>query len=95
MDSRSATLAEEKELGTSVTPSINASLQKETEEDLEDARARDEKDEEANVNLEEEEGEGEYPTGFRMAMIVVALVLSIFLVSTPIIIPRWVLIFPR
>jgi len=80
MDSRSATLAEEKEFGTSVTPSIDDSILKETKEDVDRTQARNEKDEEANANLEEEEDDGEYPTGFRMAMIVVALVLSIFLV---------------
>jgi len=80
-DSRAATLAEEKELERSVSSSLHSSLNKETQPEMELN-----KDEAGSVhspppNGEEEDGGGEYPTGIRMTFIVVALVLSIFLVS--------------
>jgi hypothetical protein len=86
--SRSGTLAEEKEIRTSATPSFRNSLDKELQEDRDGIPGEKEKDEkDAFEDIApadaptDAEGEGEYPTGLPMLFIVVALVLSIFLVS--------------
>jgi len=81
MDSRSLTLAEEKEIGTSTAPSQAASLRKEAMTELEDEKTDNEESVE-NVTNTDGEDSGEYPDGMRMAFIVIALLLSIFLVST-------------
>lgn len=84
-DSRAPTLAEEKEVGRSVSPTPPVSLNKEAIEanasfddgptDKEDGSIR-------NVDISEGgEEEGEYPDATRMAFIVIALLLSIFLVN--------------
>ena len=88
MDSRSETLAGEKEVGRSVSPSPPGSLNKERLEangsfdesptDKEDGSIRNS----PAPAVEGDDDEGEYPDGFRMAMIVVALLLSIFLVCS-------------
>ncbi|KAH6712870.1 putative HC-toxin efflux carrier [Leptodontidium sp. 2 PMI_412] len=86
MDSRSETLAGEKEVGRSVSPTPPGSLNKET---LEANGSFDEsptdKEEGSIKNATAVEGgddeEGEYPDATRMAFIVIALLLSIFLVS--------------
>lgn len=85
MDSRSETLAGEKEVGRSVSPTPPGSLNKET---LEANGSFDEsptdKEEGSIKNATAVEGgddeEGEYPDATRMAFIVIALLLSIFLV---------------
>jgi hypothetical protein len=93
-DSRAATLAEERELGSSHKPSISNSLTKEGQPEMDNADVKEtdnadnkEKGEAgsiqnaaANGDGEDDDGE-EYPTGIVMTFIVVALVLSIFLVS--------------
>lgn len=80
MDSRSLTLAEEKELETDVTSSPQGSIRNEKTE-LDDVPAENEDGSIRNETTAEAEDEGgEYPNGVRMAFIVVALVLSIFLV---------------
>lgn len=73
---------------TSATPSIRKSLDKETQDKYNETATKTEKDEEASLRdvapadaLAEEEDDGEYPTGLPMTFIVLALVLSIFLVS--------------
>jgi MFS transporter, DHA2 family, glioxin efflux transporter len=81
MDSRSLTLAEEKEIGTSTAPSPAASLRKEAKTELEDEKTDNEESVENGTNTDGEDS-GEYPDGMRMAFIVIALLLSIFLVST-------------
>jgi hypothetical protein len=85
MDSRSLTLAEEKELETGVTSSPHRSLRNE-KTDLDDTQTENEDGSIRNpTNAEPEagDGEGEYPSGIRMTLIVVSLMLSIFLVSAP------------
>jgi len=78
MDSRSLTLAEEKELETGVTSSPQGSIKDEkteldnTQTDKEDGSIRNQ--------AEAEEDGGEYPRGIRMALIVVSHVISNFLV---------------
>jgi len=89
MDSRSETLAGEKEVGRSVSPSPPGSLNKERLEakgsfdesptDKEDGSIRNSPAPAADGG---DDDEGEYPDGVRMAMIVVALLLSIFLVCS-------------
>ncbi|KAG4436754.1 hypothetical protein IFR05_007772 [Cadophora sp. M221] len=86
MDSRSETLAGEKEVGRSVSPTPAGSLNK---ENLEVNGSFDEsptdKEDGSVQNAPAVEGgddeEGEYPDAARMAFIVIALLLSIFLVS--------------
>lgn len=82
MDSQTSTLAGEKE-GRSVSPTPSRSLHKEVlveknsfdnvPTDMEDGSTKD-------TPVVADADEGEYPEGFRLAMIVVALLLSIFLV---------------
>jgi hypothetical protein len=81
MDSRSVTLAEEKELETGPTSSPQGSLRYEkaglenSPADNENGSLQNDANEEVGVD------EAEYPKGAPLALIVVALVLSIFLVS--------------
>jgi hypothetical protein len=82
MDSRSLTLAEEKEIETSTSPSPAASLRKETKTELEDEKTDNKEEPVENGTNTDGEDSGEYPDGMRMAFIVIALLLSIFLVST-------------
>jgi hypothetical protein len=85
MDSRAETLAEDKEMGRSVSPSPPTSINKETKANLDDLPTDNEDGSVRDVTpAEGVEGEGEYPEGFRMAAIVIALLLSIFLVCSPI-----------
>lgn len=83
MDSRSVTLAEEKEVGRTATPSPRPSYEKETKADTDDSPTDNEDASITNAPAlaSEEDVEGQYPEGFRLAFIVVALLLSIFLVS--------------
>jgi MFS transporter, DHA2 family, glioxin efflux transporter len=83
MDSRSVTLAEEKEVGRTATPSPRPSYEKENRTDTDDSPTDKEDGSITNAPAptSEEEVEGQYPEGFRLAFIVVALLLSIFLVS--------------
>jgi MFS transporter, DHA2 family, glioxin efflux transporter len=81
MDSRSVTLAEDKEVGRPTTPSPRPSFEKESKTDLEDSPTDKEDGSITNGNAPEEEVDGQYPEGFRLAFIVIALLLSIFLVS--------------
>ncbi len=86
-DSRAPTLAGEKEVGRSVSPTPPVSLNKEAYEengsfddgptDKEDGSVRN-----ADVAEGGGEDEGEYPDATRMAFIVIALLLSIFLVNS-------------
>ena len=85
MDSGSLTLAEEKELETSVSPTPRESISKERNTELGDIDR--EKENVSNHNDQApagsgEENEGEYPDATRMAFVVIALLLSIFLVWT-------------
>jgi hypothetical protein len=84
MDSRSLTLSEEKEFETGATTSRQGSVHRE-KTDLDDTPTENEEgsirnETKAEVAAEAEGDGGEYPKGVRMAFIVVALVLSIFLV---------------
>ena len=85
MDSRSVTLAEEKELDTGVTTSTQGSIRRDKSElddvptENEEGSIRD-KTKAEDDPVAEEDVAGEYPSGMKMAFIVVALVLSIFLV---------------
>jgi len=74
VDSNLNVLAAEKELESSAASSRQESLRKEMKE---------EKDEEASIEnaTPDPEDDGEYPSGMKMAAVVTALVLSIFLVS--------------
>jgi hypothetical protein len=87
MDSRTTTLAGDKEVGEvgrTVLPSSRSSFEKEGKTDLEDSPTDNEDGSIRNANSpEEEEVEGQYPEGLRLAFIVIALLLSIFLVSCP------------
>ncbi|KAG0652816.1 MFS gliotoxin efflux transporter gliA [Hyphodiscus hymeniophilus] len=85
MDSRSPTLAEETELETAATTSTQGSMLKEKSA-LDDGPTENEEKSirvEIKGEADAEEGDdgGEYPSGIKMAFIVVALMLSIFLVS--------------
>jgi hypothetical protein len=89
MDSRTTTLAGDKEMGVerSARSSYHGSL-KESKEDIHDSPEDTEKEEGSFkdvpvVDRQTAEEEGEYPTGIRMTFIVVALILSIFLVISP------------
>jgi hypothetical protein len=83
MNSSEPTLAEEKEIGRSASPTPVGSINKEK---LDNEGSLTEKEENGSIRdatpAEEaaEEGAIEYPTGARLLFIVVALVLSIFLV---------------
>jgi MFS transporter, DHA2 family, glioxin efflux transporter len=87
MDSRSITLAGDKEVGMTATPSPRPSFEKESKTDLDDVPTDNEDGSVTNGSPGEggeegeEEVEGEYPEGLRLAFIVIALMLSIFLVS--------------
>jgi hypothetical protein len=89
MNSRSLTLTEDKEIERNVTSSPRRSFDKKTKPQQDDTPTETDKDEEgsfrdvATGDLPEEEDGGDYPSGIHMAFIVVALVLSIFLVSYP------------
>ncbi|KAH8599286.1 putative HC-toxin efflux carrier [Bisporella sp. PMI_857] len=79
MDSSAATLADEKDLERSTTSSLNS-----PPKELKDIDKLDLEKEEGGAAQDvvaAEEDDGEYPGGFALWMIVVALVLSIFLVS--------------
>ena len=84
MDSRAETLAE-KEVGRSISPSPRPSFNKEEDTKFDEAPTDNEEGSVKNVSeatgAATEEDEGEYPSGFRLAAIVVALLMSIFLVS--------------
>jgi hypothetical protein len=82
MDSSAATLAEEKEVGRSASPTPLGSINKEKFDGDDTATEKEENGSVRNATLADEGGEGEieYPTGIRLTFIVVALVLSIFLV---------------
>lgn len=78
------TLAEEKEMGTSTSPSVRDSIKKKAAADNDDASTKHESEcgsERETPAATEMAGEGEYPDATRMAFIVIALLLSIFLVS--------------
>lgn len=87
MDSRSTTLAGEKELGT-VSPSPRPSYEKENKTNSDYSPTDNEEGEVTNpaitraITANGEEVDVQYPEGVRMAAIVVALILSIFLVSS-------------
>ncbi|KAE9375543.1 putative HC-toxin efflux carrier [Stipitochalara longipes BDJ] len=80
MDSRSITLAGDKEIGRTATPSPRPSFEKEAKADLGDTTDQEDGSMRNEV-LPEEDVEGQYPEGLRLACIVIALLLSIFLVS--------------
>ena len=85
MDSRAETLAEDKETERGISRSLVGSINKKSEAgfdgfttDREDGSVIDVPKE---VSQDEEVG-AEYPTGIRMGLIVVSLLLSIFLVRS-------------
>ncbi|KAG9233832.1 putative HC-toxin efflux carrier [Amylocarpus encephaloides] len=77
-DSRSATLAEKDDVGKSITPSPRGSLSK---EEKTDAGEVTDNEESLKNNTATVEDEGEYETGARLIFIIIALLLSIFLMS--------------
>ncbi|KUJ18298.1 MFS general substrate transporter [Mollisia scopiformis] len=83
MDSRAETLAGDKEVERSVSPSPRPSFNKEIDNKIDDQPTDNEDGSVKNVSegVANGEDEVEYPAGFRLAAIVVALLLSIFLVS--------------
>lgn len=85
VDSSAPTLAEEKEIGTSASPTPVASIA-EKKKDLDGSITEKEENGSMREVTLAEGGEPQvvYPTGFRLAMIICALVLSIFLVSLPV-----------
>ncbi len=87
MDSSTTTLAGDKEVGEvegTVAPSSRSSFETEGKTDLEDSPTDNEDGSITNANSPEEpKVEGQYPEGIRLAFIVIALLLSIFLVSCP------------
>ena len=82
MDSRSITLPGDKEVGKTATPSPRPSFEKESKTDLGDTTDQEDGSMRNQV-LPEEDVEGQYPEGVRLACIVIALLLSIFLVNHP------------
>jgi hypothetical protein len=78
-DSRSATLADEKDHRRSVSPSPLPSINKEEQP----AITADNTDNEGSLKAEEGAApdDGEYETGMKLALIIVSLLLSIFLVG--------------
>ncbi|KAK6583081.1 hypothetical protein PZA11_004157 [Diplocarpon coronariae] len=83
MDSRAVTLADEKDAGGGLSPTPPASSKEpnQANEGFGEAPTDKEDDSIQTAVSPEADGEGEYPDGLRMAFIVVALLLSIFLVS--------------
>jgi hypothetical protein len=84
MESSAATLTEEKGIGRSASPTPVGSINKEK---LDTEGSLTEKEENGSVRDaaatgEEAAVEEEFPTGLRLFFIIVALVLSIFLVSS-------------
>lgn len=73
-------MAGDKEVGRTATPSPRLSFEKESKTDLGDTTDQ-ENGSITNGASPEEEVEGQYPEGLRLAFIVIALLLSIFLVS--------------
>jgi len=84
MDSRAETLAEEKEFERSASPTPSPSLNK-GKESFEDSPTDNEDGSVQSEAPNTEEDDGEYPNGTRMTFIVVALLLSVFLVSNPLV----------
>lgn len=81
MDSRSLTLAEEKEIDKSTTPSLNPSVG--LKGDLGDSSTEKEDgsiQEKTAPGADAVDDDGDYPSGFKLVAIVVALICSIFLV---------------
>ena len=75
------TLAEEKEIETSATPSPRESISQERKVEPDNtAKENDDGSIKNTPPVAADEDEGEYPDATRMAFIVVALLLSIFLV---------------
>ncbi|KAK2625827.1 hypothetical protein QTJ16_005139 [Diplocarpon rosae] len=83
MDSRAATLSGEKDADRSLSPTPPASSKepKKRSEGLDELPTDQEDSSVRAAVLPEADGEGEYPDGLRMTFIVVALLLSIFLVA--------------
>ena len=84
MDSRAETLAEEKEFERSASPTPSPSINKERE-NFDDSPTDNEGGSVQSEAPNTEEDDGEYPNGTRMTFIVVALLLSVFLVSNPLV----------
>jgi hypothetical protein len=78
-DTRSATLADEKDHRRSVSPSPLPSINKEEQA----AVTADNTDNEGSLKAEEgaAQDEGDYETGTKLALIILSLLLSIFLVG--------------
>ncbi|KAF4635470.1 hypothetical protein G7Y89_g2615 [Cudoniella acicularis] len=80
VDSRSVTLAGDREPGRSISPSPRPSLSKENK-NLEDSSTDNEEGSTKETSAGPEEDLGEYPAKGRLILIVMSLLLSIFLVS--------------
>ncbi len=86
MDSRSATLAEEKEVERGVSQTPVGSINKKSEAGFDDFMTDKEDGSVVDIPVEkpqDEEVAAEYPAGTRLGLIVVSLLLSIFLVCSP------------
>jgi len=84
IDSRSATLAGDHEVGRSLSPTPAGSLNKETNAKIDDSTTDNEDGSFKETSMDEiNQDDIEYPSGFRLALIVISLLLSIFLVSVP------------
>jgi hypothetical protein len=84
IDSRSATLAEDKEARRSISPTPPGSLNKELNSKIDDSTTDNEDGSFKESSLDEiNQDDIEYPSGVRLALIVVSLLLSIFLVRFP------------
>jgi hypothetical protein len=90
-DSRSATLADEKEHGRSVSPSPLPSIDKE-EQPAVTANTTDNEGSLKDGSVKADEGaaavdDGEYATGMKLGLIILSLLLSIFLVGHIVLLP--------
>jgi hypothetical protein len=88
MDSRSATLAEDKEVRRSISPSPSpnppGSINKELNGKVDDSTTDNEDGSVKETSMDEiNQDDIEYPSGIRLALIIISLLMSIFLVSRP------------
>ncbi|TVY86564.1 putative efflux pump, partial [Lachnellula willkommii] len=80
LDHRTATLAAEKEVGRSASSTPSESLNREKNPNLDSSTTESEDDSFKETPPELQDKDMEYPTGIRMALVVISLLLSIFLV---------------
>ncbi|TVY17154.1 MFS gliotoxin efflux transporter gliA [Lachnellula arida] len=81
LDPRTTTLAAEKEVGRSASSTPSESLNREKNPNLDSSTTESEDDSFKETPAEVQDEDMEYPTGIRMTLVVISLLISIFLVS--------------